>query len=71
MANWTMTKRAWQVPVRRAFITKVDGGRRLLGILALEDKIAQGAVAEVLSAAYEVHFLAFSYGCLGRGTTWS
>jgi len=61
MANWTMTKRAWQVPVRRACITKADGGRR--------DKIAQGAVAEVLSAAYEVHFLQFSYGCLCRGSS--
>ena len=48
--------------MRRAFITKADGGRRPLGILALEDKIVQGAVAEVLSAAYEVHFFEFSYG---------
>jgi len=69
MANWTMRKRAWQVPVRRACITKADGGRPPLGILALEDKIAQGAVAEVLSAAYEVHFLQFSYGCLCRGSS--
>jgi len=29
---------------------------------ALEDKIVQGAVAEVLSAIYEVDFLGFSYG---------
>ena len=70
MANWTMTKRAWQVPVRWA-LTKADGGRWPLGILALEDKIVQGAVAVVLSAAHEVHFLEFSYGCLGRGSTWS
>ena len=34
--------------MRRAFITKADGGRRPLGILALEDKIVQGAVAEVM-----------------------
>jgi hypothetical protein len=27
--------------VRRAFITKADGGRWTLGILALEEKIAQ------------------------------
>jgi retron-type reverse transcriptase len=35
---------------------------------ALEDKIVQGAVAEVLNAVYEVHFLGFSYGFrLGQG----
>lgn len=32
------------------------------GVPALEDKIVQGAVAEVLSAVYEVDFLGFSYG---------
>src|SRR5205807_6839044 len=35
----------------------------VLGIFpTLEDKIVQGAVAEVLSAIYEVDFLGFSYG---------
>ncbi|BAR55727.1 reverse transcriptase/maturase family protein [Bradyrhizobium diazoefficiens] len=29
---------------------------------ALEDKIVQSAVAEVLSAVYEADFLGFSYG---------
>ena len=71
MANWTMTKRAWQVPVRRALITKANGGRWPLGILALEDTIGAGALAVVLCAAYEVDFLKFSCSCLGRGTTWS
>jgi group II intron reverse transcriptase/maturase len=49
-------------PSRRAYLPKPDGRQRPLGVAALEEKIVQRAVAEVLSAIYEVDFLGFSYG---------
>jgi RNA-directed DNA polymerase len=48
--------------VRRAQIPKLDGGTRVLGVTALEDKIVQRALVEVLNQIYEVDFLGFSYG---------
>jgi group II intron reverse transcriptase/maturase len=44
------------------FIPKADGRLRPLGVAALEDKILQRALVEVLNAIYETDFLGFSYG---------
>ena len=56
-------------PVRRVKIPKPDGGTRPLGVAALEDKIVQKAVTEIiLTPIYEPAFLGFSYGFRpGRG----
>jgi len=49
-------------PSRRSYIPKRDGSLRPLGIAALEDKILQRAVVEVLNGIYEADFQGFSYG---------
>ena len=65
--------RSTAVPIGRSprgvsSFRKADGRERPLGIAALEDKIVQRAVVEVLNAIYEEDFLGFSYGFRpGRG----
>lgn len=49
-------------PSRRVWIDKADGRKRPLGIAALEDKVVQAAVVQVLNQIWEEDFLDFSYG---------
>jgi group II intron reverse transcriptase/maturase len=49
-------------PIRRVHIPKSSGKTRPIGVSAVEDKVVQGAIAELLSAAYEPIFHDGSYG---------
>ena len=61
-------KRYRPLPSKRVYIPKDEHSQRPLGLPALEDKIVQKGIAEILAAIYEADFLDCSYGFRpGRG----
>lgn len=57
------------LPPKRVELGKPNGGKRVIGVLAVRDRVAQRAAQQVLEPIFEPHFLDCSYGFRpGRST---
>jgi RNA-directed DNA polymerase len=67
-ANWAAQKAGILTgsyrpsPVRKVEISKPDGGKRMLGVPTVMDRLIQQAIAQWLSPKYEPEFSGYSYG---------
>jgi len=56
------SKKYKPIPARRVYIPKDSGGKRPLGISAIENKIVEKGVTRILQSIYEQDFSDISYG---------